>query len=190
MTNALARHPRTLTFSTIILGWLFLVALGCDGDNGVSSEFATISGTVTFENVTLWPDSGEVQITIWPQGVWTAFGPMGPPQNPNNPITLTKNNNQSRYDYQIDGLPKGEYSAIAVGWRHPDETLPAEQRSAVLGVYLDDSNTVSVGLVIPNTPFQGPLPAVFTLEKGQNRTGMDIKADFANIQLFFPSSTN
>lgn len=175
-------------FATTVLTIFFVLSWGCDDDNGMAPEFASVSGTITFENVALWPDSGEVQVTIWPEGVWTASGPMGPPQNPNDPLVLTKNPGQTQYSYEIAGLPEGVYSAIAVGWRHPDPNLPAEQRSAVLGVYLGDPNIVSTGLIIdfPGSPFQGPLPAEITLEKGENRTGLDIKADFANIQLFFP----
>jgi hypothetical protein len=170
---------------SLIVSVLWL-SIGCNSDNGTSSEFASVSGTITFDNVAIWPDSGEVQVTIWPQGVWTAFGPMGPPQNPNNPLVLTKVAGQAQYSYTIDGLPEGEYSAIAVGWRHPNESLPAAQRSAVLGVYLNNPNIVSTGLSIPQTPFQDPLPVAITLQKGENRTGLNIRADFAKIQLFFP----
>ncbi len=174
----------------VLIGWLFLVAAGCDDDNGVTSEFATVSGTVIFDNVQLWPDSGVVQITIWPENVWTSFGPQGPPQNPNNPVTLVRNGNQTRYDYKIEGLPAGTYSAIAVGWRHPDESLPAERRSAVLGVYIGNTNEVSTGLEIPGSPFQDRLPMTVTLSKGENKTGLDIRADFAKLALFFPPGSN
>jgi hypothetical protein len=163
--------------------WL---SIGCNSDNGTSSEFASVSGTITFDNVALWPDSGEVQVTIWPQGVWTQCGPTGPPQNPNNPLVLTKVTAQTQYSYIIDGLPEGEYSAIAVGWRHPNENLPAERRTAVLGVYINNLNTASTGLNCPpNIPLQDLLPIVITLRKGENRNGLNIRADFAKIQLFF-----
>ncbi len=178
---------KNLPFVIAAIVPVLLLSIGCNNDNGASSEFASVSGTITFDNVALWPDSGEVQVTIWPQDVWTQCGPMGPPQNPNNPLVLTKVAGQTQYSYTIDGLPEGEYSAIAVGWRHPDESLPDERRSAVLGVYLNNPNTASTGLNCPpNIPLQDPLPVVVTLQRGENRTGLDIRADFAKIQLFFP----
>ena len=164
----------------------FLFSIACLGDDGVSSDLSTITGTITFQNFAMWPDSGEVQITIFPQSIWTANGPIGPPQNANNPVILARDVTVNQYNYFIGDLPAGEYSAIAVGWRHPDETLPAEQRTAVLGVYLNGSNTVSTGLNIPDSPFQGPLPAVINIEKGRDHAGLSFTADFANIQLFFP----
>ncbi|MFQ5640084.1 MAG: hypothetical protein ACE5IR_19060 [bacterium] len=182
---SLTRFKESKGFMIIsAIALLVSFGFGCNGEDGVSSEFATVTGTITFENIASWPDSGVVQITIWPEGVWTRNGPAGPPQNPNNPVTLIRDLSTSQVNYIIEGLPEGEYSAIAVGWRHPDETLPAERRSAVLGVYWNSPNVVSTGLPFP--PFEDPLPASFTLQKGENRTGMDIKADFGKIGLFFP----
>ncbi|MFQ5674565.1 MAG: hypothetical protein ACE5G1_01600 [bacterium] len=172
-----------------ILAVFCLLTLSCSGDAFVeSNDLSSISGTITFDNVMMWPDSGEVQVTIWPQGVWTASGPIGPPQNATEPVTIVRNGIENQYGYLITGLPDGEYSAVTVGWRHPDETLPAEQRSAVLGVYLSDPNMISTGLVIPNTPFQGPLPSVISVKK-EDRTKVDIRADFAFLALFFPPGT-
>lgn len=173
---------RILLFGALISGVLLLLPLSCNDDNGnAPPEFATVSGTITFENTSMWPDSGEVEVTIWPQGVWTAFGPTGPPQNPNNPFMVTKVQGKTEYTYTIDGLPEGTYSAIAVGWRHPDEDLPAQCRSVVLGVYLANTDTVSTGLVIPGTAFQGPLPDSVLVAKGQTVNNLDIKADFGII---------
>lgn len=157
-------------------------------DNETSSDFATVQGTITFDNVAMWPDSGEVQVTIWAGGVWTSAGPMALPAA--DPFTLERVAGQTEYHYQFIALSEGVYSAIAVGWRHPDETLPPEERSAFLGVYLDDPAVNSTGLEIPNTPFQGPLPASFLMGAGSNEKGFDILADFANIALFFPSGSN
>ena len=157
-------------------------------DNETSPDFATVQGTITFDNIAMWPDSGEVQVTIWAGGVWTNLGPVGPPAA--DPFIIERVLGQAEYHYQFIGLSEGVYSAIAVGWRHPDETLPPELRSSVLGVLLDDPNANSTGLVIPNTPFQGPLPVSFLLGAATNEIGLDILADFANNALFFPPGSN
>lgn len=169
---------------------LFLFSTACINSDpvGTVSGVATVTGTITFRNFPMWPDSGVVQVTIFPQGVWTANGPTGPSQNANTPTILLRNANTNQYNYFIPDLPEGEYSALTVGWRHPDETLPEEQRTAFLGVYLNGSNTVSTGLDISGSPFQGPLPAV--LNVNNDLGGRSFTADFANIQLFFPPDPN
>ncbi|MCG8607108.1 hypothetical protein MJD09_19255 [bacterium] len=153
-------------------------------DNETSPDFATIQGTITFDNIGLWPDSGEVQVSIWSVGVWTESGPGAAASTAVSAIRRI--GNQSAYPYQFIRLMEGPYSAVAVSWIHPDQSLSAEERRAILGVYLNDPNTVSTGLIIEGTPHQGPLPELFLLGAGNNEDGFDIRADFSNIALFFP----
>ncbi|MFQ5604907.1 MAG: hypothetical protein ACE5HS_16690 [bacterium] len=179
---------RTKTFLIFALLGILLLALGCDGDDSLSSEFANVSGTITFENVAMWPDSGIVMVTLWQGGVWTAFGPINAQGPPAGVDTLQKVAGQTQYTYQFDGMSPGDYSAIAVGWEHPDETRDRSVRVATLGVYWGDADSVSVGLNIPGSPFDDPTPAAFKLEKGDNITNFDFKADFFNIVFLGPAT--
>src|SRR3990172_9005606 len=167
---------KNLTFHRIIvfiLG-LFVFSLfinACSEDDSASSDLGSVSGTITFDNVFLWPDSGEVQVTIFPANVWQSFGAIGPPQNANTPVILTKSGNQTQYQFTIDGLPEGDYSSLAVGWRRPNvQNYPAEKRTATLGVYWNDPDSVSLGLSISQSPLNYPLPTVISLAKGENKT--------------------
>jgi hypothetical protein len=153
-------------------------------DNETSPDFASIRGTITFDNIGAWPDSGAVQVSIWSAGIWTELGPGV--ADATDVSTIQRITNQTAYLYQFIRLMEGPYSAVAVSWIHPDESLSAEERRAILGVYLNDPNTVSTGLIIAGTPHQGPLPEVFLLGAGNNDNGFDIRADFANFALFFP----
>lgn len=175
------RKSSSLKFPAFVLlglTFLFVLSNGCGDDNGVSSEFATVKGTIAFENAVMWPDSGLVLVTIWPVGIWTEFGPIGPPAGVD---TLQKVAGQDKYAYEFEGVSPGTYSAIAVGWEHPDENRPRETRVATLGVYWGNPDSVSVGLNIPQSPFVGPPPAEFTVDKGDVVT-FDFKADFIWVQ--------
>ncbi len=172
-------------YGTLLIALLAVVSFACDSADINSSEFATVSGTITFKNVASWPDSGEVQVTVFPENVWTQFGAMGPPQNPNDPVILTKTAN-TEYAFTIEGLPGGNYSALAVGWRRPNaQNYPAEKRTATLGVYWLNSDSVSVGLNIPGSPFNDPAPAVIAVTKGQVVKDLNFAADFAYVRFLF-----
>lgn len=187
MTKGMSNLLYQLLVTTSVVSLALLFSLGCDGDDGVSSEFASVSGTITFKNIAMWPDSGEVQVTIFPAGAtgWTAMGPLGPPQNPNDPVVLTKNGTQNQYDFTIDGLPEGGYSALAVGWRRPNaQNYPGNKRTASIGVFWSDPDSASSGLNIPMTPLQEPLPTAINLSKGEEKSGLNLTADFGYVPIF------
>ncbi len=93
--------------SSTVLNLIIFISLA------ITFSSATRAGTITFENVAAWPDSGEVQVTIWGENVWSAFGPVGPPAGV---VTLTKVSGQTQYEFSFEGISAGSYSAISAGW--------------------------------------------------------------------------
>ncbi len=169
---------------TIFIAFIVALFFGCGGDDGGSSDLGSISGTITFDNVAMWPDSGEVQVVVFPENVWQSFGPLGPPQNFNDPLVITKNGSQTQYNYTVEGLPEGDYSALAVGWRRPNsQNYPGSQRTATIGVYWGNSSTTSMGVNVPGTPLNDPAPSVISLNISENITGLNFKADFRWVQI-------
>ena len=165
-----------------------LLAVGsffaCGGDDGGSSDLGSISGTITFENVASWPDSCEVQVVVFPENIWQSYGPVGPPQNFNDPLVLTKSGSQTQYTYTVEGLPKGDYSSLAVGWRRPNpQNYSGEKRTATIGVYWENPAVTSMGVTAQGTPLNDPPPTVISLRKGENLTGYDFKADFRWVKI-------
>ena len=116
-----------ITFAVIVLSG-FLTGCGED-ENGVQPEqFGEISGTITF--VGTWPSTGDVQVSIW-----TSFPPAGPPAGATEPLASGE-----AITYKIEGLSKGTYPAVTVGWRDP--TNPAGAK--VLGLYWEQSDSLGV----------------------------------------------
>lgn len=180
---------------SIALLMLFGVFVGCgNDDDDTTSEFATIHGVITFDNTDLWPDGGELQVTIFAEGAWVDVGdqrvPTGAPYNATNPVVLEKIPGQNQYEYQIDGLAPGTYSALAVGWRPPNaDELPATQRTATLGCHWDNPNEVSTGLRVPLPPpapsIDDPAPAPITVAAGDDLE-INFRADFIIVPAWFP----
>jgi hypothetical protein len=169
-----------------------LIISGCDDDDEPMT--GTIHGTITIENADLWAtwaDSGEVQITVFPEfsldppAGWGA-GPSGTfaygaPVNAQNPYILEYSPGVSEYDFEIE-LDPGTYSALAVGFRH-DFIQDPSLRSATLGVYWNMPTSVSHGITIPPA-FNEPAPESFTVSAGENLE-LNFQADFGFVQVWF-----
>lgn len=202
---------RILSFSlkiTLLALMPVLTFTSCD-DN--EPDTATISGTVTIQNAdewATWQDSGEVQLTIFPEFVPAAppagagWGDipenllypgfpggrfaLGAPYNTQDPIIFTYVPGKTQYDYELEVDP-GTYSALAVGFRHDDITDPS-LRTATLGVHWDNPTVVSHGIVIKAviggqtvTLFNEPAPVPITVEAGDDVTiNFTVDFDFVN----------
>lgn len=183
-------------------------------DDEVQPDTATIHGTITIDNVELWStwqDSGELQLTIFPEFVdatpptgagWGPISPdilytgfpggtfaLGAPSNSQNPIILEYMPGTSTYDYELEVDP-GTYSALALGFRH-DFITDASLRTATLGVHWGSPDVVSHGIVIKAnimgqivTFYDYPAPVTFTLNKGDN-VEYNFKADFSFVEEWY-----
>ncbi len=122
---------RTFSLGALMVLGLSVLLLGCSKeDNPVQAEqFGEISGTVTF--VGSWPQVGEVQVSIWAN-----WPPMGPPAA----ASVAFQPGQNVQTYKIDGLSKGTYPVVTVGWRDPNNPAGAK----VLGVYWANKDSVGV----------------------------------------------
>lgn len=178
-------------------------------------QFATISGIITIENIetwAIWKDSGEVQLTIFPEFVnapppagagWGAISPnilypgfpggtfaLGAPYNSQNPLVLTYVPGQTEYQYELEVDP-GTYSALALGFRH-DGVADPSLKTATLGAHWNNPGTVSHGIVIKVdvgggqivTIFDYPAPTAITVEKGDDLK-INFKADFAFVEQWY-----
>ncbi len=138
----------------------FLISCGKQENPVETEKFGEISGTVTF--IGTWPQIGEVQVSAW-----TDWPPMGPPAAASDPFQPGKN----VQTYKIEGLSKGKYPVITVGWRDPSNPAGAK----VLGVYW--ANKDSVGVKADGISFVGnPIPIEITDEK-LVWTNIDMKAN-------------
>ncbi len=192
---------------TLFAGSFLLTSCGDDEQPTTTKVF----GTITIENTNVWQtwqDSGEVQVTIFPEfsldplAGWGEvpddhFGPgvpggtyaVGAPYNSQNPVILTYEAGKTTYDYEIE-LEPGTYSALAVGFRHNfvnDATL----KTATLGAYWGNENEVSHGVVIkvPAGPtvmtiFDYPAPTPITIQAGEEKE-INIKCDFAFVEQWY-----
>ena len=193
-------------YSLLLLVGLGILATGCGDD--IPPDTAIIKGTVTIENIDVWAtwqDSGEVQLTIFPEfslsppSGWGevpdgTFGPgvpggtfaLGAPFNSQNPIVLTYEAGKTKYDYEMEVDP-GTYSAIALGFRHNSITDPS-LRTATLGVHHNNPNAVSHGVVVKAdvgggnivTFFDYPEPTTFTVDDGEEMK-INFTADFGFV---------
>lgn len=206
MQNILRSHAFLLALAlTGLIGFC-----GCDEDEMPTT--ATIFGTITIDNVEIWEtwqDSGEVQLTIFPEfslnppAGWGEvpddfFGPgvpggtfaLGAPANAQNPIILEYQPGVSQWEFEIT-LDPGTYSALALGFRHDFVNDPS-LRSATLGVHWNNPNEVSHGIVIRVDMGGGqivpvynfPAPASFTVNAG-DKLDLSFKADFAFVEQWF-----
>ena len=122
------RHNLMMLLAVLSVG---LLLLGCSKDDNPvkTEEFGEISGTVTF--VGTWPQTGEIQVSIW-----ASWPPMGPPAA----ASTAFQSGQNVQTYKIDGLSKGTYPVVTVGWRDPNNPAGAK----VLGVYWANKDSVGV----------------------------------------------
>ena len=192
----------------IVLILLVAILLSCKKDPEVVPTTGIIKGTITLLNTDVWTefqDSGEVQLTIFPEfsldppAGWGEvpdglFGPnvpggtyaLGAPYNAQNPTIFQYAEGATGGTYELEVDP-GTYSALALGFRHNFINDPS-LRTATLGVHWDNPGTVSHGIVIKAniagnvvTLFDFPSPAPITVKAGDELT-IDFTADFGFIE--------
>jgi hypothetical protein len=105
--------------------------LGCSDDKNPvqTQQYGTISGTVKL--VGAWPATGNVQVSIWAN--W-------PPTSAPAGASAIFTSGQNSQTYKIEGLNKGAYPVVTVGWRDPASPATAK----VLGIYWANSDSVGV----------------------------------------------
>lgn len=184
-----------------VLGFALFSLSSCGDDEPARTR---VFGTITIDNVEIWEtwqDSGEVQLTIFPEfsldplAGWGevpdgAFGPgvlggtfaVGAPYNSQNPLIIEYTPGQNEYQYEIE-LEPGTYSALALGFRH-DLVNDPSLKTATLGVHWDNASTVSHGVVIRiqagpavMTIFDEPAPSSITIAAEQELE-INFTADF------------
>lgn len=203
---------KNLSFLFTIVFVIGIVFLSSCGDDELLPNTSIVKGTVTIENTDLWAtwvDSGEVQLTIFPEfslnppSGWGeipdgTFGPgvpggtfaLGAPFNSQNPVVFEYQPGKTQYDFEIEVDP-GTYSALALGFRH-DFVTDASKRSATLGVYYNNPNEVSHGVVVKAdvgggnivTFFDYPAPTTFTVADGETLE-LNFKADFSFVNQWY-----
>jgi hypothetical protein len=171
-----------------------------------------VFGTITIQNPDtwgVWQDSGEVQVTIFPQfsldplAGWGAIpdntlGPnvpggtfaVGAPYNSQNPLVLEYVPGKTIYNYELE-LEPGTYSALALGFRHDQVTDPSK-KTATLGVHWGNPTEVSHGVVIKiRTPngavvpvYNYPAPLSFDLMEGESKE-INFTADFNFVNTWY-----
>ena len=200
----------SFSFKLVLLALFPVLLMNSCKDDTVQPDTATISGTVTIDNADLWAtwkDSGVVELVIFPAFSLDPFpgsgwgdvpdeyyGPgvpggrfaLGAPANAQNPLVITYSPGTTGFSYTLEVDP-GTYSALALGFRHNLITDPS-RKTATLGVYWNNPNTVSHGIVIKpavGAPpfFNDPAPSVITVAKGDKLT-LDFKADFGIVNVW------
>jgi hypothetical protein len=202
------KHAFTFFKSIVAVALLTTLFVACDDDDP-KPDTATIRGTITIDNANVWAswvDSGEVQVTIFPEfslnppagwgevpdnalgaGVPGGTFAIGAPFNAQMPLVLEYVPGQTQYDYELVVDPD-TYSALAIGFRHDNVTDPS-RRTATLGVHWGNANVVSHGIVIKVdvgggnivTIFDFPAPVPITVEAG-DEVEINFRADFAFVE--------
>jgi len=201
---------RILSFSLKLI-LLVLVATfvipSCKDDDDAKPDTATIHGTITLQNASLWDtwkDSGDVELSLFPEFVQAApptgqgwgYIPAGllypgslegmyPLSAPSFTDTVTYASGTTQIHYEIEVSP-GIYSALAIGFRHDLVSNPSK-KTATLGVAWNNPTEVSHGLLLKVdaggqiiTIIDDPAPAVLTLAKGDN-VEINFTADFGFV---------
>ncbi|NND31275.1 MAG: hypothetical protein HKN76_01705 [Saprospiraceae bacterium] len=193
-------------YAVLIVALVLMVS--CKKDPEVVPTTGKIKGTITLLNTDVWTtfqDSGEVQLTIFPEfsldppAGWGPvpdglFGPnvpggtyaIGAPSNAQNPTVFNYAMGATGGTYELEVDP-GTYSALALGFRHNFITDPS-LRTATLGVHWGNPTSVSHGIVIKAniagnvvTLFDYPAPSPITVNAGDELT-IDFTADFGFIE--------
>jgi hypothetical protein len=197
-----------VSFVPVLAAILVATSFGCKDDD-VKPTTAIIRGVVTIENTDvweMWQDSGEVQLTIFPEfslnppagwgevpdgtfgpGVPGGTFPIGAPYNAQNPLIAEYSPGATMYSYELEVEP-GIYSALALGFRH-DNVQDPSRKTATLGVHWDNENVVSHGVVIKVdmgggnivTVHNYPAPVPITVEAG-DEVEINFKADFGFVE--------
>lgn len=198
---------RIFNFTAIALIATSMFLTSC-GDDDTTTTTTKVFGTITIENADVWQtwqDSGEVQVTIFPEfsldplAGWGEvpddhFGPgvpggnyaVGAPYNSQNPVIFEYEAGKTTYDYEIE-LEAGTYSALAVGFRHTFVNDPS-LKTATLGTHWGNPTEVSHGVVIKiatpmgNIPiFNFPAPTAIVIEDQEEKEiNFTIDFDFVN----------
>jgi len=207
------KNMRILSFSLKLI-LLALVATfvvpGCKDDDDAKPDTATIHGTITLQNASLWDtwkDSGDVELSLFgkfvqaappngkgwgyiPEGLLYPGSPEGryPLSAPEFTDTVTYVQGQTQIHYELEVTP-GEYSALAIGFRNNSVSNPST-KTATLGVHWDHPTEVSHGLLLKvdaggqiMTIIDDPAPTVLTLEKGDN-VEINFTADFGFVEVW------
>ncbi len=137
-----------------------LIFWGCEKDStGPENDFGSVSGKINF--IGTWPSNGDIQVSIY-----SAWPPMGPPDVATDPLP-SGSNSQS---YKIEGISKGDYSAIVVGWRDPADPAGAK----IIGIYHQNAN--SAGVDATGLPTVAPT-AINISNSNLNFTTIDMQAN-------------
>lgn len=202
---------RILSFSLklILLALVATVVMpGCKDDDNPQPDTATIHGTITLQNASLWDtwkDSGDVELSLFPEFV-AAAPPAGkgwgdvprdllfpgslegrfPLSAPTFTDTVAYASGLTQIHYELIVTP-GTYSALAIGFRNNSVSDPS-LKTATLGVHWDHPTEVSHGLVLKVdvgggnivTVLNEPAPSIITLAKGDN-VEINFTADFGFV---------
>jgi hypothetical protein len=204
---------RILSFSLKLI-LLALVATfvvpGCKDDDDAKPDTATIHGTITLQNASLWDtwkDSGDVELSLFsefvlappPDGKGWGYIPVDffgtgsvdgryPLSAPIYTDTVTYASGITQIHYEIVVQPK-TYSALAIGFRNNSVSDPSK-KTATLGVAWDHPAEVSSGLLLKYkagnqviTIIDDPAPVVLTLAKGDN-VEINFTADFGFVEVW------
>lgn len=147
-----------------LVGLMFLTACSDDENPVKPRDFGTVSGQVTFTGA--WPSFGDVQVSIW-----TSWPPAGPPEKASDPIAA----GTTTYNYKLEGLNKGEYKALTVGWRDPANPTTAK----VLGLYWANSDSSGVSSL---PPFYATPTTINLNDAKIDWTNANIKADLSIVK--------
>ena len=185
-----------LKISGVVLILAVAVMMGCKDDTATPTT-AKFRGTITFENTELWEtwqDSGEIQVTFFPEfsldppAGWgeTPGGTfaIGAPVNAQDPLVIDIEPGIDQYSFEFNFTNYTEettFSALAAGFRH-DFIVDPSKRTATVGVYWDNPNEVSHGIVIQPF-FDYPAPESFTLKPGDDLV-LDFKADLGFLEVW------
>ncbi len=123
------RRNRTLAAMAIVVIMAFFFGCSDDKNPVQTPQFGEVSGTVKL--VGTWPATGDVQVSVW-----ASWPPAGPPAGASAKFTA----GQNVQTYKIEGLNKGTYPVVTVGWRDPANPAAAK----VLGIYWANSDSVGV----------------------------------------------
>lgn len=157
-------NRKSIFYVMIVLA--FAAFMGCSDDNNPvkAPEFGTVSGRVTF--VGAWPATGDVQISIW-----TSWPPAGPPAKASDVIAK----GTMVYDYKLEGLNKGEYKALTVGWRDPANPSGAK----VLGLYWANADSSGVSAA---PPFYATPSTINVNDAKMEWANINMKADLSFVK--------
>jgi len=161
------KRSRILSVLSLSAILLFVGACSDDDNPANTPTLGTVSGRITF--VGNWPAIGNIQVSLldaWPP----------PPRAPYQASPVITANSVT-YDYTFDGIERGTYPAIVVGWRDPANPAGAK----VLGIYVNDAT--KTGINTTNVPPTYDTPVSIAISDAKMIwPGLDIRADLSLAQ--------